>query len=187
MGIAPAFPNIHGRRPTRGLRPWLLVPKVIAVAAYLGGCVSLAVLCRQALHHHQARSRPLPDTTIHLIDALVRYVIDPAAILVTALGLLLLLQHPREFLRQRWLQVKLASLLLAAPAGKVFLEWRLANVRSEEGRWKLTYLSNLEDTVWGLIVLAAWVIVLGRLKPRFGQNWARDYPSKSAGEQGGGP
>ena len=40
---SPPYTNIFGRKPGRGVRPWLLIPKVIAVATFVGGYVATIV------------------------------------------------------------------------------------------------------------------------------------------------
>jgi len=157
--MAAAFVNRFGRRPGRGIRPWLLLPKVIAVMLYAGGLASLLVLWTGGLSPGLARRLALCT-------------IVPGAACANVLGLVLLLQHPRVFLRMRWLVVKLISLAVIMPASHLFLATRLAIIRgaAESG---MPADDAAAQFTCGLVVAlagAVWIIVLGRLKPRFGQN-----------------
>ncbi len=67
-------PNQFGRKGGRGLRPWLLLPKMLAVGLYLGG-LAAATLLRWA--------RPEDVETTHL---LFRRLILPALWLALIFG-----------------------------------------------------------------------------------------------------
>lgn len=176
----PAEPrNIHGRKPGRGARPWLLLPKLIFVAFYLGGLaatVALWLISRfPALHP----SDPKRLWTLNLVGNLLEFFVVPALLLAIIMGLALLLQMPRLFLRMRWMIVKLISLFLLIPASHFYLSSRLALLRQ-------AFLNDTSDPTlerqftWGLLAALAgstWIVILARLKPRLGQNWARTYAS----------
>lgn len=83
------FANIHGRRQTRGLRPYLLIPKVLCVAGYFGGLLTMLVSTDASRIH--------------------RLIVLPSLIGAGLLGALLLALHGPILLRMRWLQVKLAA------------------------------------------------------------------------------
>lgn len=172
MTSAPA--NIHGRRATRGLRPFLLVPKVLAVAALLGGILAAAAIW-------SARVRLGPASAVAGVNVILLRVCLPAWILSVAFGLLLFMQHPREFARMRWMRVKLLWLALALPVSGWIAVRGLASLEAMargDGS-TLTGAAASRHVTLGLgmlIASAAVTIVLGRQKPRLGQNWALAFP-----------
>lgn len=156
------YVNRFGRRPGRGIRPWLLLPKVIAAGLYLGGLAALLVVWTAGC------APDLPGIGRLLA---VRLIV-PAAAAANVLGMALLLQHPRIFLRMRWMQVKLLSVAVLMPASHLFLASRLALMR-DAGGTPDGAPGAASQFAWGLALALAgsiWVIVLGRLKPRLGRN-----------------
>ncbi len=164
-----AYKNKHGRRPGRGIRPWLLVPKVLSVGALLGGFLAAAVL----LHASQPTTHEQWATLISTISTLFLCLIVPAVICVILLGVLLFLQHPKVFLKMRWFQVKAVLLVLLLPplhlTGRGLIdEARLALAVDDLARVAdlMRYFTITAD----LAVLALVIMVtIGRLKPRLGQ------------------
>jgi hypothetical protein len=175
----PAFTNIHGRKGTRGVRPFLLVPKVLAVAVYFGGLTTAAliwfVLVEGDAGTVAARARRLQ--CVVQIGFLFRVLIVPALLVAMAAGVMLLLQHRRQFLHMRWLQVKLAVLALGVPGAHLYLSTRLRLVRlaAEAGGWDGVSAWQMSVGLVVVIVVSVAVIILGRQKPRLGQNWARAF------------
>lgn len=171
------LPNLHGRKPGRGIRPWILLPKVLFVAFYLGGLAATLVVW---LYSNFA-SLPLADPrrlwTLNLVGALIEFFVVPALLGALLTGLLLLLQHPRQFLRMRWLIVKLVALALLIPSAHLYLSSRLALLRHDALHQTANSVSPSQVTCGLALVLAASsaIVILGRLKPRLGQNWARSY------------
>lgn len=91
------------------------------------------------------------------IAFLFRYLILPSLAAILVLSIALLLQAPRPFLRMRWLQLKLLLLALLLP---------------------MISVANRSRTSLALLVSGfTIVIILGRLKPRLFQNWARTWRS----------
>ncbi|MEX0777156.1 MAG: hypothetical protein WD042_15735 [Phycisphaeraceae bacterium] len=171
---------IPKRSPTRGLRPWLLIPKVIAVGLFAGGLAAAAVLwfAHSAELARFDKPRPQDLWLVNVLGTMFRYLIIPALLAAIVLGISLFLQHPRIFLRLRWLQVKLTIVLVMTPASHLWMSSRLGVLRQayEGGATNAAAVAQLN---LGFAVTLAWVvlvIVLGRLKPRLGQNWARSYP-----------
>lgn len=174
-----AIQNIHGRRAGRGLRPWLLLPKVMLIAVYFGTVAAAAILWW---------SQPLADPhRLHLLVDQTRtlfvFLAVPAMLLTACLGVGLFMQMPRQFVRLRWWQVKMASLAVGVPLGHVMVSARLRALRGllEAGDMAAVTAGARSFRVALLLLLAgsAWIIVLGRLKPGLGQNWARDLPPTS--------
>lgn len=88
------------------------------------------------------------------------------------LGVALLMQHPRQFLRLRWLMVKLIALAGLIPAAHLWSSTRLHLLRLGAGP------DVARQFFWGLVVIfiaSSGIVILARLKPRLGQNWARDF------------
>ena len=151
-----AFKNIHGRKWGRGVRPWLLIPKCFCVAVLIGGLFALALLTVASQLTTGGEQSQFAWT---LIRAIFRYQIIPATIGAVILGLLLFVQHLREFGRMRWMRVKLAAVVIAVPFLHIWLSTNLG-LHTKLMPGLLTALA-----VFGVIA------VLGRLKPRLGQGY----------------
>jgi hypothetical protein len=174
--MSSGYRNIHGRRWGRGLRPYLLLPKVLAVAAYLGGLGAMLVLCV-----------PLPADTEAAIavgrslERLHERLLLPAFVVIAICGVGLVAVHGAILLRMRWLQVKLALLILVGP----WLHYALAGaVHRTQHRLSPRYTELMalgEARLWvaALIVLIACIVWLGRHKPRLGQNIATVYQQRA--------
>lgn len=195
--MAKTYQNIYGRRGSRGIRPWLLVPKVIAVGIFLGSLVCTAVVW---FAHSPASGGSAASgassggnsgglSAIQLVEhvsIMFRFLVVPALLMAMILGIMLFLQHPRQFSRLRWWQVKLVTIIIAVPCAHYFMSSRLALLRqaaadqtvNEQAHWQLSV------GMVTLILGAVWLIILGRLKPRLGQNWARVYQKINAKHRG---
>jgi hypothetical protein len=171
--MAPPAPttlaNVHGRKPTRGLRPWLLIPKVVAVGFVLGLSIVELLLTNWARQSADFGDADYAAHDLFLVKHFLTHFLEPAVGLAALLGLLLFLQHPAVFLRQRWWQGKMV-LLAATGAASLWLAGRLELLGpgSLSSLWRQVAWGQ-----WGLIGLTISVIVLGRLKPRLGSNPAR--------------
>lgn len=148
--MSETYINRHGRKPGRGLRPWLLIPKVLAVCCYFGSLVSML-----AVWFAMPRSSAPPIQPMLLID---NYITIPSLLIAMLLGLALAIHHGPVLLRMRWLQFKI---LLAVSL--LFIHFRL----------EMSFLSRTPLKPLILAVAAAMLIIwLGRHKPRLGQNIA---------------
>jgi len=158
--------NIHGRKPTRGLRPWLLIPKVLAVGFVFGSSIVELLVTNWARQSADFGDADYAARDLFLVKRFLTHFIEPAVGLAALLGLWLFLQHPSVFLRQRWWQVKM-GLLAATGAVSFWLAGRLEILGpgSPPSLWRQVAWGQ-----WGLIGLTISVIVLGRLKPRLGHN-----------------
>ncbi|MCX5659321.1 MAG: hypothetical protein NTW19_06305 [Planctomycetota bacterium] len=197
MTTTPA--NLHGRRATRGLRPFLLIPKVLCVAVYFGGVVAALALWLM-------RGRLGPASAVSSVDMILRWVCFPALLGTIAFGLLLFLQHPREFARMRWWRAKMLWLLVSVAPGAWIALHGLADLRDMgfAGGAVQDAVSEVAGALGGegasigfvsakvsagrvtlglslLAISAAALIILGRQKPRLGQNWALSSPRNAAG------
>lgn len=167
------------RKPGRGLRPYLLIPKVISVCVYFGASVSAAVLwhvfvgCRNidgidaAMLSHQIES----------VKLLIVFVAVPALLLALILGVFLILQHPKAMLKMRWVRLKLLLLFFGIPVFHVFMASRLHHFREqlESGIINISLRNQLNIGFTLLLIWSAVLIWLGRHKPRLWQNWAKSF------------
>ena len=163
MATYPTTPPV--RRGGRGLRPWLLMPKVICVCVAFGALVTgLALWITEPL--------PRNGGLLEIEHRIFSDIMVPAIIGAVFFGLLLFLQHPRVFFRLRWLQIKLAVVAIFLPVVHVWVSSQLLKLSSSDSKGdSATLMAWWYIAVITLILL----IVLGRQKPRLGQNWARDF------------
>jgi hypothetical protein len=177
------YVNRYGRRGGRGFRPLLLMPKVLSVAAFFGGTVAAAVIA-----FFPPSSWPQRREWVELLGLLFRGLIVPALIASLLLGAALLWQQGRVLLRMRWLRGKLITLVVAVPTLHWFLSAQLGRLRAAAGAPEVAgagsaWAAALLLLRVGLLVavgVVAWLIVLGRHKPRLGQ------PVRTASQQRGG-
>lgn len=178
------YANKHGRRPGRGLRPWLLIPKVLCVAALFGGFLAASVL----LHTHHPTTHAQWADLIESVSTLFLRLIVPAVFCVVILGVLLLVQHWRVFLAMRWVRLKLMLLLLALPPLHLTGRWLIGEARLALAEGDLDRVAELMGrftlTADLAIVALAVVMVIGRHKPRLGQpSRPRSAGDKPAADQ----
>ena len=175
----PAYRNVHGRWPGRGIRPWLLGPKVLCVNVYFGALIAAAVVW--SLATLRAGTDPPPLELLHALRLLFLCAVVPALLGAMLFGTLLFFQHPRQFLRLRWWQVKMAMIAVMVPTAHLYMSAHLAAARAAalDGARPDAAMRQFGAALAMLIALSAVVILLGRLKPRLGQNWARAWKRNS--------
>ena len=158
-----AYKNIHARQWGRGIRPWLLLPKCLFVALLLGGLFALMLLAAAST---LANSAEQSQFAWSLIRTVFRYQVIPATIGDVLLGVLLLAQHRREFIRMHWLQVKLTLVFFAVPGLHIWLSVGVVSqsVANNSPRGLLPALITA-------MAIFALIAVLGRLKPRLWQGY----------------
>jgi hypothetical protein len=189
-----SYRNIHGRKWGRGLRPYLLLPKVILVGIFLGGIVSVLML---AFLEPPPGTHPEWTRHARLIQSMYIRVIVPALVGTLVTGILLSLSHLRAFLRMRWFQLKLALIVAFVPALHVIMRERSLALRAALAEPEDLAAAAVLRThmMWGTLVVllfALVVILLGRIKPRLGQDYGRTFarppapdparPDETAGE-----
>lgn len=171
--------NKHGRRATRGIRPWLLIPKIIAIGGAVGGLFATIALLASASPSDIAQLRQLVED----VSRLFRWVIVPSLIGCVAFGVMLFLQMPRIFLKLRWFQVKLATIVLTVPVlhvlGRTEMD-RLKSAVSLPGAMSddplvVHHLQNMLTLTCVALAVVVLLLVLGRVKPTLRQNWAKAY------------
>ncbi|MEX2670492.1 MAG: hypothetical protein WD294_00140 [Phycisphaeraceae bacterium] len=157
------YQNIHGRTGGRGLRHWLLIPKLLGIATYFGGLVAAAAIILVFKPETAGQWRDLTQ----VLRAIFVFAAIPGLTVAMICGLLLLRQHNWALWRMRWMKIKLAILLITLPVLHLFMSGRLERIRETgEGGTAMTQF-NIGLTV--AIVTAIVVIVLGRHKPRLRQ------------------
>jgi len=170
--------NIHARRGGRGVRPWLLVPKVVAIALYLGGLAAVTFIWVGSNYNAMPVDDPRRAWVLNLVGRLMVFFVVPALLVVMLLGVLLLLQHPGIYLRMRWLQAKLLVLVLVIPFGHFWCRTQTLTLRDPAAPLEAQRIAarRLSYGLAGTLIGSIGVVVIGRSRPRLGQNWARDYP-----------
>src|SRR5580765_4569297 len=78
--------NRYGRKGGRGIRPWLLIPKIIAVIVYVGGLASDFTSLDLA--------DPRRQLVLHQVSRLMVFLVVPALLLALVMGFALLMQFP---------------------------------------------------------------------------------------------
>lgn len=175
---AGGFRNIYGRRGGRGMRPFLIVLKLLLVCAFIGGLVSVLVTVAfvpppQDLASWRGQASFLARTFV--------YVIVPGLTGALVLGALLMAGIWRVMIRMRWLQVKLAIVFLAMPGLHLFMELRSITLRAmlAEESPDLVLAATLRGQLlvgtWVTLVLGIILLILGRVKPRLGQDYGKTF------------
>jgi uncharacterized membrane protein len=160
----------------RTVRPWLLAAKVIAVALYVGGLAAVTFVWVGSGYNALPVDDPRRTWLINLVGRMMVFFVVPMLIVAMLLGVALLRQRPRAFLRTRWLRAKLVILLVMIPAGHFWCRAQTLKLRADatpieaHARAARSLSAGLVGTLAGSIT----VVVIGRLKPRFGQSAARD-------------
>jgi len=167
--MSPAYQNRHGRKPGRGLRPWLLVPKFIAVAMYLGGLAAVGAI----LLAGGERGREQWAAVFEHVALVFDWIIIPGISAAVALGIGLVLLHGRVMLRMRWLQAKIALAAVCIPPLHFFGHETMEHVEHELRAGEPDGPTGLIDAfvliVGAAIVFGLVMMWLGRYKPRLGQ------------------
>jgi uncharacterized membrane protein len=179
--MTPPPINRYGRKAGRGIRPWLLLPKVVAVAIYLGGLAAVLGIWLISDFTSLDLADPRRAMALRLTSRLIIFIVVPALLLAMVLGVGLLLQFPRLMLRMRWLQVKLISLAILIPSTHLVCSSRLHLIRQATDQATSDHLAR--QFAWGMCLALAgslWVVVLARLKPQLGQNPAQAYASATS-------
>lgn len=168
--MSESYANVHGRKGGRGLRPWLLIPKVLAVAGFLGSLAS-ALACVMLMETNTLDQwRAMVDA----VESIIEKVMVPCAFATVGFGVALLALHWRALIRQRWMRVKAVLMAIGLPACHFwargvfeFIEEQVERGGSPEG--PTGALECFQMALATGIVLLITLIWLGRHKPRLGQ------------------
>lgn len=157
-------PNQHGRIGGRGVRPWLLIPKVVAVATLFGSLVAFVIIA----FGEGGRDPLMHESFAATLGRIYWRAIVPALAVAMICGWLLFFQHPIVFWRMRWIKTK-SYVGSAAVVAIATLGWTIGQLQpGQRLEWQnaldITQASSLAATVLSVIVI--W---LGRHKPRLGQ------------------
>lgn len=177
----PPARNIHGRRPGRGLRPYLIIAKILSVACFFGGLLAVLV---GVLLGPEPRDIAAWRQELALLHRIYGGVVVPGIVAALGFGTLLFASIWRAMIRMRWFVVKMVLVAVAVPglhvslSGKV-LALRAVLFRVEPDLRQASVLRGEIATITGLgIVFAVAAIILGRVKPRLGQDYGRTFGTK---------
>jgi hypothetical protein len=157
----------------RGIRPWLLTPKLLGVAVFLGGLTALACYCLLI-------QPPIEDVAAWVvIRRSIATIFWPCVFgglaLTLLAGLALFMQMPGIFWRQRWLKVKLIALAVLIPACHLWARSHIMAFDAALAEGRLADLPHhLRMTGWVFAIstgLFFGIVVIGRVKPRFRQKY----------------
>ncbi|HEY1629310.1 MAG TPA: hypothetical protein VGF52_05595 [Tepidisphaeraceae bacterium] len=152
-------------------RPWLLMGKVTSVAVYFGGLATVVFLWFTNRFTSLDLSDPRRLAIVNQISTLMIFLVVPALLLAMAIGTALLLRRPGYFLRTRWLWVKFLSLAIFIPCAHFFCSTRLSALRiAADAASNLTLAHEFSLGISAALAGSLWIVFVGRLKPRFGQN-----------------
>lgn len=184
-----ATANQFGRKPGRGLRPWMLLPKIIAVAMLIGGLAAVVATAGppHALASSAATTRAVWAQQVDSLEHLFRWVVIPGSTAAIIFGVALFFQHPAVFIRQRWMQVKLLLVLLGLPMLHLLMRSRTlelaawvqsAGGSSEAEDRGLALLAEIRWLAAGGLLLCVLIAVIGRHKPRLGRKAVTRQPAR---------
>lgn len=172
--------NQFGRKPGRGIRPWLLIPKIFGFIVYVGGFCAVLALWISSDFTSLELSDPRRAMVLHQVSSILIYLIVPAAIITLLFGILLLLQRPRIFLGRRWMQVKLIALLTVIPTCHFYARMQYTLIKTTTDKSiSDTASARFQSITIAAIAGSCIVVILGRLKPRLGQNPAANSSATS--------
>jgi hypothetical protein len=158
------------------------LPKVICVGLYLGGLAAVCVVWFTGGIMALDKADPQRIAILDQVRAIVLWLMVPALSAAIVLGLILFLQHPRQFIRMRWMQLKLISAAVVVPMAHWFLASRSLMMREAFGHGLVNDTAAQQFSIGLVLALlgSIWIVILGRLKPRLGQNYAKVYAASLA-------
>lgn len=170
--------NIHGRRPGRGARPYLIVVKILAVTAFVGG---LATVLLAVLWTAEPTDVAAWRDQTGLIGRIYTRVIIPGSTVAILTGVLLAASIWRVMVRMRWFVAKMLLIAAAMPSLHLFLRSRAAALHEVLAAAvpDLARAGQLRQELFvgtaAALFVAVAAIVLGRVKPRLGQDYGRTF------------
>jgi uncharacterized membrane protein len=172
------YENIHGRRQGRGIRPYLLIVKLFAIAVCVGTLT--AVLALVFLHGRPTDGR-VWEFELSILGRAYLLLVIPSIAVTLLMGVLLWSTHAKAFLRMRWLQAKLVLVLLCLPTLHLLMRhWmhRLGELVPPDAVNESATLAIRAKLVGGsaaALSVAVLLIILGRIKPRLGQDYGKTF------------
>jgi uncharacterized membrane protein len=168
--------NVHGRKWGRGLRPYLLIPKLTMVAGFIGGLVATLILV------YRAPAPAGPDEWRRHLDLVHRafsHVVVPCLIGAMTMGVLLLSCHFAAIIRMRWFQFKLFLVAAGVPCLHVYMYTRMKAlieaVNTDNFSAALALRDDMARGTAAALLFGLLVLTLGRVKPRLGQDYGRTF------------
>jgi hypothetical protein len=166
------YENIYGRRGGRGTRPYLLVAKLVFVAAFIGGLVSVLILVLLPPLPVTGEGRRLYADALHRAYA---WVVIPSLVGAMTCGMALLASFWRVAIRLRWLQVKVLLIVLCVPLLHTFMRHRSQTLQEmlaadqPDGQVLASFRDQILAGTIAALAFGILTAVLGRVKPRLGQ------------------
>jgi hypothetical protein len=177
--------NIHGRRGGRGARPYLLVAKLLGVSAFLGGLISVLVL---VLMPDSGGDAEVWRMRAGQVRRAFEFVIVPGLLLAMLSGLVLLASVWRALIRMRWFVVKVVLVVACVPTLHVYMHGRSLALAKSLGQDPPNLVaageirSQMIAGAVAALVFGGVVLVLGRIKPRLGQQYGRTFAKRGSDE-----
>lgn len=156
--------NQHGRKGGRGMRPWLLIPKVIAVATLFGALVTFTIVS----FGEGGRDPQGREAFAVMLGRIYWRAIVPAIAIAVVCGSALFFQHAVVFWRMRWVKTK-AYFGGGAVMAVAVLGWSIGQLEPGQRLEWQNALDMTQASALGATALSVIVIWLGRHKPRLGQ------------------
>ena len=152
-------------------RLWLLFWKLFGVAVYFGGLCAVVFIWMTSNFTALDLNDPRRLFLINQISRLMIFLVVPGLLLAIAIGIVLTMRKPGYFLRARWLQVEIVSLLIFIPCAHFFCSSRLSELRMALDPQTSATLAR--QFSWGIsagLIGSIWLVLVCRIKPRFGQS-----------------
>jgi uncharacterized membrane protein len=141
------------------------MPKYFFVSLIIGGLFAILIA---SIASRVAATDQQTQFALAMIRAVFRYQVVPATAGAVLFGILLLLQHPREFLSMRWMRVKLALVIIAVPSAHLVTSTAVRRLAGTEHPQ-----TSLVPILSASLVVFIAIALLGRLKPRLNQPYRR--------------
>lgn len=173
--------NIHGRRPGRGVRPYLIVLKLVSVAMFAGGLTTVLIVVGTTRAPEDVIGWAVQASVMRLIYTRV---VVPGLVAALLFGTLLAASMLRVMLRMRWFVVKMMLIAAAVPSLHLFMRSRAVLLHEALRRSPpdLPLAGSLRvQLLLGTSLALAFAlsaIILGRVKPRLGQDYGRTFARK---------
>jgi hypothetical protein len=170
--------NVHGRRPGRGLRPYLIVLKILSVAAFFGG---LAAVVMGVLFGPEPLDAAGWRADMVLVHRVYAGVIIPGLLAALVFGTLLFVTIWQVMVRMRWFVTKMILIAVGVPALHIYMRSRsvameaLLALPSPDLQQASDLRAEMIAGTMLAMLLAVAAIILGRVKPRLGQDYGRTF------------
>jgi len=173
--------NIYGRRWGRGVRPYLLMVKLVCVSAFLGGLMMVLAL---GVWYRRSGSPDGGPGFVWMTATAYRFVIVPGATGAVTMGVLLLASIWRVLIRMRWFVAKACLVIVGMPTLHLVMSSRVDQLeRAVRGGTEPAVRVALEGRILlgtaAALVLGLVIAWLGRIKPRLGQDFGRTFAGKT--------